>query len=194
MTWHTFVQKLDRLDKTIYENILIYADPEWVRTISHFLVKNNHIAPLLILFFLIYIYKNPKENFKNSIYLFLATAVLLGVSETTASIFKDLFGRPRPVYQMGIYISNGGYSLPSAHAVNTMAFAVLWSNRFKSAAPWLFTFSLIIGAARMFANFHFPGDVLFGWITGYIVGKIFVFTLNKFEERFKGASLPLRAV
>jgi len=175
------IAKLDRLDKTIYENIFIYADPEWLRSICFFLVKSSHLAPVLILFFLYYTYKKPKA----SLFLLVSTLILLGFSEAAASFFKELFERHRPVYQLGIYISEGGYSFPSAHATNTMAFAVFWSSRFKSASPYLYVFSLIIGLARMFSNFHFPGDILGGWILGLIVGNLFIILIDLAEKKFK---------
>jgi|GEM_PF-1592352 len=183
ITFGTFLQQvlryLDRADKTVYEHILVYADPAWLRDISHFIVKNNHIAPLLVLFFLVYTYRNPRA----SILLLAATLVLLGISETAAALLKDLFERHRPVYQMGIYISEGGYSFPSAHATNTMAFAVFWANRFEAASPWLYIFSLIIGTARMLSNFHFPGDILAGWALGFLIGTLFVLAWKKIEKK-----------
>lgn len=180
MNWQNFIQYLDLVDKQVYEYILVYADPEWLRVICHFIVKDRHIFPVLIIFFLVYGYKNPRM----ALILFLSTLLLLGISETSASLLKNYFGRHRPVYQMGIYISNGGFSFPSAHALNTMAFAVFWSSRFKPAAPWLYTFSLTIGTARVLSNFHFPGDVMAGWIAGYAVGTIFVFLYNSIESKY----------
>jgi undecaprenyl-diphosphatase len=179
MAWNNLIQQLDRADKTIYEYVLVYADPVWLRNICHFLVDNRHITPILVLFFVVYTYRAPKA----SLVLLAATLILLGISETTTSILKDLFERHRPVYQTGIYISTGGYSLPSAHATNTMAFAVFWASRFKPAAPYLYIFSLIIGFARVLSNFHFPGDVVAGWFVGFLVGTLFIFAMNKFEKR-----------
>ena len=180
MELSAIISKLDRLDKMIYENILVYADPQWLRDISLFLVKDSHIIPPLILFFLIYGYKNPRA----AVLLFFSTLLLLGISEPVSSTLKSIFQRPRPINQMGIYIASGIYSLPSAHSLNTMAFAVFWSSRFKSAAPYLFSFSIIIGTARMLSNFHFPGDIIAGWFFGFIVGTSFVLVYNHIEKKF----------
>jgi len=171
MNWLLLIQKLNELDKSVYEYILLYADPAWLRTICHFLVKSSHAAPVFILFFMIYFYKNRRAAFV----LLICTLLLLGISEMTASILKDIFARHRPAYQMGIYISQGGYSFPSAHALNTMAFAVFWAYRFPSFSAFLYIFSITIGIARMMANYHFPGDIIFGWLTGYLVGHGFIF-------------------
>jgi len=171
---------LDRIDREIYQQIVLYSDPVWLREICTFIVKTGNVFPVFFVFFAIYGSKKPRAAF----ILFVATLILLGLSESVASALKDVFQRRRPVYQMGFFISDGGYSFPSAHALNTMAFAVFWASRFKSSAHWFYVFSIIIGFARMLANFHFPGDILAGWVVGYFVGFFFAFLFNWLGKKY----------
>jgi undecaprenyl-diphosphatase len=182
---YKLIESLDRLDKTIYENIFVYANPPWLSSLSHFLVKSWLLIPLLLIFVFFY----TKSQKKNIFYTIILIVLLMGISESLASFFKDLFQRHRPVYQLGIYIFEGAYSFPSAHSVNTMAFAAFWSKRFKESSPYLYSASFIVGSARMLANFHFPGDILGGWAIGFLAGRLFYYLVNaaesKFESRFK---------
>lgn len=182
-TLSAIITFLNQLDKSIYEYIVIYSDPPWLNQLAYFLVHGRLAVYGLIIFFIFYAKKQPKK----AAYLLLITLVLLGVSESTASFFKNLFERHRPVYQVAIYVFDGGYSFPSAHALNTMAFAVLWSDRFPKAAPYLFSLSIIIGLARMLANFHFPGDILGGWLLGYATAWLYVFLIKRLEEKYMPA-------
>jgi len=171
---------LNRVDKTIYEHILIYADPPWLRSICEFIVHKNNLYPFLIIFFVYSIFRNPKKGF----ILLATTLILLGLSDATASFIKNLVERHRPIYQMGIYIAEGGYSFPSAHAVNSMAFAVFYSWKFPKASPLLYSLAIVIGISRMLATYHFPGDIMGGWIAGFLVGYLYVLVWRNAEERF----------
>jgi len=64
----------------------------------------------------------------------------------------------------------GSPSFPSSHAVNTMAVAVVgwWFTRRRARWAW-FLLPLILGYSRVYLGYHYPSDVVGGWIVGGLV-------------------------
>ncbi len=61
----------------------------------------------------------------------------------------------------------GSLSFPSNHAANMMALGVVgwWFTRGKMRWLW-FLLPLAIGYSRVYLGFHYPSDVLAGWLLG----------------------------
>ncbi len=64
----------------------------------------------------------------------------------------------------------GSSSLPSSHAANTMALAMVlwWFTRRRTRWLW-FLIPLVIGWSRIYLGYHYPADVLWGWLTGALL-------------------------
>lgn len=115
--------------------------------------------------------------------MFFITATSLAFN----GIVKNFVKRPRP-FQGGKISAireetATGYSFPSGHtqtfATGSFAFAV----HLKKC--WLYVFSivftLLIGFSRMYLGVHYPTDVLFGAIFGFV----FAFVLNILYDKAK---------
>ncbi len=160
---------LDKADKLAFEYIQVYFVNNSIASVSEVIVEESYyLLPALVLF-LFYAWKNPRRA---GILFFLTILVLL-YSEGVASILKESIGRLRPSIQWMLRYSLSTYSFPSAHAVNTMAIFYFLSVWFRK--KWLITFSLVIGIARMLAGYHYPMDIMGGWILGYGVGVLIVY-------------------
>ncbi len=71
-------------------------------------------------------------------------------------------------------------SFPSGHALFTVALLVgLWSSykRWWAIAGTIL-FGLITASARVIGGVHYPGDILGGWLFGFIGGYIALFCIN----------------
>ncbi|MCL6458767.1 MAG: phosphatase PAP2 family protein [Gorillibacterium sp.] len=110
---------------------------------------------------------------------------------------KTLFHRARPVLEP--YITAGGYSFPSGHAMSSMAFFgmgsyLLWRllrRRMKRA--WLIPLVagmvvLAVGWSRIYLGVHFSSDVLAGYAAGGLWLNICI-TGGTRLRRFKVLSL-----
>jgi len=65
----------------------------------------------------------------------------------------------------------GSKSFPSNHASNTMALGVVcwWFTRGRKRWAWLLL-PLVVGYSRIYLGYHYPFDVIGGWIVGALIG------------------------
>jgi len=166
----SWVYWFDALDKQFFEYILLNLNPSWLVQISQVIVEEKYMAVPILIFLGIYGRRHPRR----CLTLLGASLVLLLFSENLAQLLKYTFQRQRPVAQLGIYIGGTSYSFPSAHALNTMAQGVLWGYWFPKKKVWAIGFSIIVGFARVFSHFHFPFDVVAGWLIGFGAGALYV--------------------
>jgi hypothetical protein len=110
----------------------------------------------------------------------LAVFVLI-LSVASNYWLKIILKNPRPPvtnWLSGVHASN--YSLPSAHAQNSM---VMWGwMELKSKSWWMGVLSItligLIGLSRVYIGVHWLGDVVAGWA----VGILLLIALSKLEE------------
>ncbi|WP_101759779.1 phosphatase PAP2 family protein [Oceanicoccus sp. KOV_DT_Chl] len=94
------------------------------------------------------------------------------IAQYIVMLVKDIVQEPRPYLADTRIISDGehGFSFPSGHAMGSLVFyglLMLWTD--KSWLRWLLA-SLIffIGLSRNYLGVHYPHDVIFGWLMGFI--------------------------
>lgn len=101
-----------------------------------------------------------------------ALLLLITVDFFTSS-FKLLFHQPRPYWIGGVkeLSQEGSYGIPSSHASNSLAVGGYLGARAKRNGFWVFVVILVflIGLSRLYLGVHFPHDVLFGWLIGFVL-------------------------
>jgi membrane-associated phospholipid phosphatase len=129
-------------------------------------------------------------------WMVLFSGIALALTDQIASNWlKHWFERPRPCATLTdilVLVNCGsGYSMPSSHAANSFAQAVLFSVHYKSWRPYLLTFASLIAISRVFVGVHYPFDVLVGAAIGSIIG----FGVAVIYERiwFRKGEVPLEA-
>lgn len=81
---------------------------------------------------------------------------------------KHIVARPRP--ELWERLAETGYSLPSGHAVASMAVALcvaamLWRTKWRRLAVVLGSlYVLLIGFTRLYLGVHYPTDIMAGWL------------------------------
>ena len=107
--------------------------------------------------------------------LFSGIALLLA-DQSSAGLLKPLINRLRPCHELAnIHLlvgCGGGKSMPSAHAANSFAQAVLFGMYFRRVRLGLLVVAFLIAISRVFVGVHYPGDVTVGALLGSLVGLI----------------------
>ena len=89
-------------------------------------------------------------------------------------ILKDLIARPRPCMideSVALLVSRpSSFSCPSVHSMLAFASAssVFWFHRKAGIAALIF--AAFVGFSRLYFFVHFPTDVLFGSVLGFLIG------------------------
>ncbi|AFM11811.1 phosphatase PAP2 family protein [Turneriella parva] len=167
------------LDKRVFEYLTLWANPPWLSAVCEKLGDWSTYTIPAITFCALYYWLNSPRFLR----FLLVLIVILVASEATAQLIKHLVARPRPAIEWLIYVDPKALSFPSAHAVNTMALAFLLSRWFEKSILWYLPIPVIIGASRVLANYHYPLDVIGGWIIGYSVAAVFWGLLAKIWSR-----------
>ena len=89
-------------------------------------------------------------------------------------IIKPWVGRIRPSHEFYEYInllvSKGGkYSFPSNHASNSFVFATVLSYFYDRNRVFLYILASTIAFSRVYVGVHYPLDIIFGSIIGYVI-------------------------
>jgi membrane-associated phospholipid phosphatase len=123
------------------------------------------------------------------------TLLLLITVDFFSSTFKLLFHQPRPYW-----ISEGvkalsqetSYGIPSSHASNSLAVGGYLGARARNALLWVIVVVLVflIGLSRPYLGVHFPHDVLFGWLLGFVLLWAFAKWEDQISNWIRSESLP----
>lgn len=135
-------------------------------------------------------------NIRTAIFTAIAFALLITLADQTcSSVLRPIFERPRPSRDPAIadlvHIVNGKrggrFGFPSCHAANTFALASFMMLLFKDRAlTWFFMLWAIITCyTRIYVGVHYPGDLLFGTLVGFLSG-IIVYSLYRYCIPLKG--------
>lgn len=135
--------------------------------------------PLYVALFVL-VMKNNETMSQIMLVVGCAALCILFADGVADGLVKPLVGRPRPcndpLLKYAVDIAGNyrvsGFSFFSAHAANTMSIAVFFTllvrNRTFTAAMLLW--SLLNGWTRLYLGFHYPGDVLCGFLWGAVSG------------------------
>lgn len=153
--------------------------------------EDNWIIPITILVIVLCIFAEKKG--KIAIIILLIT---LGLTDSICAQFiKPFIERIRPSHLdlegLNLLVKKGGkWSMPSNHAANMFAFATTLSFFYKRYKTFLFILASLIAFSRVYVGVHFPGDILFGALIGYIISWSLLTTWNniRIKELIKGNS------
>ena len=108
-------------------------------------------------------------------------------------IIKPWVGRIRPSHEFYEYInllvSKGGkYSFPSNHAANSFVFATVLSYFYDKNRISLYILASTIAFSRVYVGVHYPLDIIFGSVIGYIISWIILslWVIIKMRELKRG--------
>jgi len=143
-------------------------------------------------------------GWKRALIWIVALVLMIVCCDQFSNFIKALVARWRPckdlyMLERGLWVLEGGgnFGFYSAHAANTMAFALGSLTAFRSDgsrckpyAVWIYCWAFLVGISRIFVGKHFLGDVL----VGFIVGALVAFLIGKLALWLTGRSAFFRPV
>ena len=119
-----------------------------------------------------------KEKKKMLPLLFVAVLAVF-FADGTGNTLKHLVERTRPCHVLNnIHLMagcSGSYSMPSNHAVNTFAFAmVFWLSRKDLGSFIMLLTAALVGLSRVYVGVHYPFDVAVGAVVGSACAWVFL--------------------
>ncbi len=130
--------------------------------------KNNWVLIIISLLFYLAILNGRRGQIA-----FVILIITIGFTDSFSSfILKPYIGRIRPSHDIYEYINllvakGGKWSMPSNHAANISAIAVVLSYFYDKMKIPLYSLAGIIAFSRVYVGVHYPADVLVGGVFGY---------------------------
>ena len=147
--------------------------------------KNSAALVIFFAVILLWIYQKKQK----AVGMVLSLTLCVGATDLfTYRILKPSFKRPRPpAVETKIQVRTkhfAGYGFPSNHAANTFAASTLLSLYYPALGFFCFPAAALIAFSRVYVGVHYPLDVFFGSLLGFLFGFLF----------FKLSSLLLRKI
>ncbi len=186
----SIIQHLSELDTSILlwiNNTLSNTLFDWLMPLitdsDHWIIPGS----LLLLWLLIF----GRKRGRITVVILL---VVIGLTDSIAAqIIKPWIGRIRPSHTLtdliNLLVPKGGkYSFVSNHSANMFAMTVVIGYFYRPWKPWLISLSVLIAFSRVYVGVHYPGDVLFGALFGYMIawGVLTLWVILKMRELKRG--------
>jgi membrane-associated phospholipid phosphatase len=129
----------------------------------------------------------------------LIIPLILMSDQLSSSVLKEWIQRPRPchefdgltiVRQVRLLVPCGsGYSFPSSHAVNNVAFAAFLSYYYRRWSWLFFFYAFLMGLSRIVVGVHYPSDVIAGALFGFLCAAAFIAGWESIAKTFPALAI-----
>jgi len=181
-------ESLQAIDTHIFYFLNTSATHPALDVVMPFLTDLNKqlFVKIFLVFFYALVFWRGSNHLKIAM-LLLIPAIFF--SDQLSNIVKHYFERPRPCKIFAdihlLVPCGGGYSMPSSHAVNNFAGAVILSFFYSKYKKYFFVFAGIIAYSRVYVGVHYVSDLLIGAMIGIMCGNIILAAWNKyFKPKF----------
>ncbi len=115
--------------------------------------------------------------------IILLSIILLG-SAFLAIGLQHAFAHPRPDLKIvEVHMDLWKYSFPSGHAAVAFAAVPIFSMVLPKFSKLFFAFAFLVGLSRIYLGAHYPSDVIFGAVLGYLFSKAIINWKSLIKER-----------
>ena len=184
----SFFESLQSIDQNLFVYINRVATHPILDTLMPFFRESTFWIPLY-LFLIVFVFVNFGKN--GWVWLLFAFITVLLTDQFSSSIIKNWVQRPRPCAdplfsgQVRLLLDHcsGGYSFTSSHATNHFGVATfLFVTLGRFFGNWkyvLFFWAALICYAQVYVGVHYPFDVIFGALLGFMIGHFVCWAYQK---------------
>jgi len=181
-------QSLQSFDQSLFVYINQVATHPLTDTLMPFFRESTLWIPFY-LFLIVFVFVNFGK--KGWVWLLFAFITVLLTDQFSSSIIKNWAQRPRPCADPLLYGQvrllldhcSGGYSFTSSHATNHFGVAtflfVTLGRYFGNWKYLLFIWAALICYAQVYVGVHYPLDVVFGALLGFLIGHFVCWAYQK---------------
>lgn len=175
-------------DKQLLLYLHLQGNPFWDNFWLFITTPVNWIPLFILIFYLGY----SKFKIKKSLLITLITSLGVVSALVIVNLIKNLVQRLRPINDesinknIRILIENRDFSFVSGHSTVsfTIAFISFWLLKRYYKFMWLvFLFPLLFAYSRIYLAAHFPIDITFGMLLGFVLAIIFYNLMKNFVFR-----------
>ena len=127
--------------------------------------------------------------------VFIAVLSVALADQLVNFVFKPYFHRIRPCNVVeGVHLllnKKTSYSMPSSHAANFFAVAVVFSYFYRKYQIYFWFIAFLVAYSRVAVGVHYPFDILAGAICGIVFGLFWIIAFKQILK-IKGWTLPAR--
>ena len=181
-------QSLQSFDQSLFVYINQVATHPLTDTLMPFFRESTLWIPFY-LFLIVFVFVNFGK--KGWVWLLFTFITVLLTDQFSSSIIKNWAQRPRPCADPLLYGQvrllldhcSGGYSFTSSHATNHFGVAtflfVTLGRYFGNWKYLLFIWAALICYAQVYVGVHYPLDVVFGALLGFLIGHVVCWAYQK---------------
>lgn len=151
------------------------------------LIKNNlfdiifgwftdfiNIFVIFILITALFLWEEKKREWIFPLWLSFFISIILSY------IIKIITLRPRPIETSQI-LTGLNYSFPSLHATVLFAALPILNKEFPKLKFFWILFAFFVAFSRIYLEYHFLSDVVFGAFLGYLIGVFIIYIEEKYR-------------
>lgn len=185
---------IKQIDQSLLQFLNSFHNAFWDKAVTLFTSSEIWIP-----FYLLIVYVIIKTYKKNSIYILLLIGLSIALSDQFSGLIKHTAQRLRPTHDPvlgdlvhNVYNRGGMFGFFSAHAANTFTLAIISAKLFKNQAftILIFVWAILVSYTRVYIGLHYPGDILTGWVWGFMAGLVFYQLMVFVQKKYFKSTFP----
>jgi len=135
-----------------------------------------NVFVILILVTTLFLWEEKKREWVFPLWLSFLFSVFLSF------ILKLLIARPRPSVELFYpLISTLNFSFPSMHTMVAFAAVPILDKEFSKLKWFWIVFASLVAISRIYFEYHFLSDIVFGVFFGYFIGVLIVYIEDEYK-------------